>query len=409
MLRRCVGAVSVSSIIPNKFTPRTRFVSSFASSYASQLASYPNTSWSGPLPVTDPRESSHTCSCPVLGFNVMLSNGMAPISDYNFILESLVKDGSYPTVFSLFNKLDESTQDIHTWAILIKCHSVYGNMSSAISLFHKIINTGHHPTAETLYYLLYGFCDRDQIHKAMHFYNDIILKKGFQLDHDCYLVLIEGLCKIGETHTAIQLLRRAVQIDRELGDFTLLLCYNSIIYRLCKDRLVNQAYDLYSEMIHVNNINPDSCTYSHLVYGYCILGQFKQAIEFFIQLEASRTASPTPPTLVTQRDMKSATGQFKQEIDLLMIKIELEAASRTAASPTPPTLVTEQDVKSARSVAAVMIKGGVKPNVACYRSVYDGLYKGQGGSKSNLMNKIEKKVKTLLLSVPDKFIGICYD
>lgn len=407
MLRRCVGAVSVSSIIPNKFTPRTRFVSSFASAYAAQLGSYPNTSWSGPLLVTDPRESSHTCSCAVLCFDVMLSNGMAPISDYNFVLESLVKVGSYPTVFSLFNKLDESTQDIHTWAILIKCHSLDGNMSSAISLFHNIIDTGHHPTAATLYFLLYGFCDRHQIHKAMLFYNYIILKKGFQLNHKCYLVLIEGLCKIGETHTAIQLLRRALQIDGE-GDFTLLQCYNSIIYRLCKDRLVNQAYDLYSEMIHVNNINPDSCTYSHLVYGYCILGQFKQAIDFFIELEALRTGSPThPPTLVTaERDVKSASSQFKQALDLLIIELE---ASRTASSPTPPTLVTERDVKSARSVAAVMIKGGVKPNVACYRSVYDGLYKGQCGSKSNLMNKIEKKVKTLLLSVPDEFNGISYD
>ena len=224
----------------------------------------------------------------------------------------------------------------------------------------------------------------------MHFYNDIILKKGFQLDHKCYLVLIKGLCKIGETHTAIQLLRR----------------YNSIIYRLCKDRLVNQAYDLYSEMIHVNNINPNSCTYNHLVYGYCIIGQFKQAIDFFIKLESSRTASPThPPTVVTaERDVKSAICLFKQAIDLL---IEL-AASRTTP-PTPLTLATERDVKSARSVATVMIKGGVKPNVACYRSVYDGLYKGQGRSKSNLMNKIEKKVKTLLLSVPDEFSGIYYD
>ncbi|XP_024630781.1 pentatricopeptide repeat-containing protein At1g12620 [Medicago truncatula] len=300
---------------------------------------------------------------------------MAPISNYNFVLESLVKVGSYPTVFSLFNKLDESTQDIHTWAILIKCHSVDGNMSSAISLFHKIIDTGHHPTAGTLYSLLYGFCDRHQIHKAMHFYNYIILKKGFQLDHKCYLVLIKGLCKIGETHTAIQLLRRALQTDEE-GDFTLL--------------------------------RPDSCTYSHLVYGYCILGQFKQAIDFFIELEALRTGSPThPPTLVTaERDVKSAIGQFKEALDLLIIELE---ASRTAASPTPPTLVTERDVKSARSVAAVMIKGGVKPNVACYRSVYDGLYKGQGGSKSNLMNKIEKKVKKLLLSVPYEFNGISYD
>jgi len=164
-LKRYVGAVSVSSIIPNKFTPRTRFVSSFTSSYASQLASYPNTSWSGPFP--------------------FLINWMSLPKTFTLVLSSS------NVILSMVTCLQLSLFSIRS--------------STPVTILLLIL----------CIYLLYGFCDRHQIHKAMHFYNDIILKKRFQLDHECYLVLINGLCKIGETHVAIQLLRRALQIDRE--------------------------------------------------------------------------------------------------------------------------------------------------------------------------------------------------
>ena len=259
---------------------------------------------------------------------------------------------AFTTVLSLVKQLEESSEfndhqkpDSHTWAILIQCHSRRGKMSSAISLFHKIIDTGDNPTTQTLNHLLDGICRRRQIDKAMLSYNHIILKNGFLLKHDSYLILINGLCEIGDTQLAINMLRQALLIDKESKDNcdvadTLQCCYNSIIFRLCKDRLVNQAYDLYSEMIHDNNIEPSYTTYQNLTYGYCILGQFKQAIELLRYI-----------------------------------------------------IVTEQEVKSAKCATALMIKGGVKPNAASYHSVMGGLF--EEGSRS-VMNKIAQRVEKLL-------------
>ncbi|PNY13635.1 pentatricopeptide repeat-containing protein, partial [Trifolium pratense] len=269
-------------------------------------------------------------------------------------------------VLSLFKQLEQSPQfnhrvvpDIHTWSILIQCHSRQGNMSSAISLFHKIIDSGHHPTTQTLNDLLDGFCRIHDIHAAMLFYNDIIRKNStnFVLNYHSYLILIDELCDCGETQIAVELLRHALQIDKEPkdGGFSLTCCFNSILFRLCKDRLLSKAYDLCSEMIHVNNIKPDGTTYVNLIYGHCIFSQFKQALALFRQAETS-----------------------------------------TYLYPTPHTLVTEQEVKSAKSAAALMIKGGVKPNAASYHSVIGRLYKG--GSTSVVMNKIALKVEELVLA-----------
>jgi pentatricopeptide repeat protein len=93
------------------------------------------------------------------------------------------------------------------------------------------------------------------------------LKGGFQFNHRTYQILINGLCYSGETQRAIQLLRQVLllKIDTRQEMYAIVLLYNEIILRLGNDRLVNQAYDLYSEMI-VNNIKPDFDTHHHITY-----------------------------------------------------------------------------------------------------------------------------------------------
>jgi pentatricopeptide repeat domain-containing protein 1 len=287
-----------------------------------------------------------------LWFDIILSRGTGSISDYNTLLSFLLKQGAHTTVISLAQKLESRSDqiqvfpDIDTRKILITCYSRKGYMASAFSLFDKIIKTGHHPSTPILNDLFEGLSLQGEIHKALLVYNDFLLK-GFKLDYVSYDILIEGLCKIGETEKAIELLRQ-VKIVGGYSNFYVRSFYNNIIFRLCKDRLVNQAYDLYSEMI-VKKIMPGAITYHNLIYGYCIVGQFKQAIALFRKLEAYMD----PSVYV-------------------------------------PTLVTEGEVKAAKSTIALMIKGGVKPIVASFHSVIDELYKGEGR-----VDKIAQMVETL--------------
>lgn len=93
-------------------------------------------------------------------FESTLSQGVYLIAHYNFILSSLIQLGRSKTVLSLAQQLEEKSYvfpDIHTWKILIKCHCVNGNMSSAISLLHNIIDSGHQPCTETFNDILHGF------------------------------------------------------------------------------------------------------------------------------------------------------------------------------------------------------------------------------------------------------------
>ncbi|KEH41773.1 pentatricopeptide repeat-containing protein At1g12620 [Medicago truncatula] len=342
------AAAAVCSIIPtNNKNKIPRFVSSsFSVLYPTPMAR-PRIAFSNDY--GNPHDEA------VKFFKNMLSMGVCVISLYNHVLSKLAKMHSFDTIFILVKELDDELSkfdgpvrpdpDTHTFIILIQCHSLRGNMSSALYLFNKIIDSGHYPTAETLNALLEGFCLRSQIDKAMPFYNDIILKKGYPLDHRSYNILVDGLCEIGETQLAINMLRQALLIEREPEDtcVSLTSCYNSIIFRLSKERLVNQAYALYVEMIF-NNILLNPITYANLIYGYCIIGHFKLAVEL-----------------------------LKELLHLYQ------------------TLVTEQEVKSVKSAATLVIKAGVKPNVACYQPVMCQLYKRR--SRRFVMNKIAEQVK----------------
>jgi len=336
-------AAAVSIILNNKF-PCPIFVSfSSSSSYSSFILS--NVFHFDNFVV--PSGTINDVVSAELWLGAMLSQGLGSISNYNTLFSYLRDMGAYTAVISYAQQLESRSDqiqvfpDIDTWKILIACHSRKCNMASAFSF----IKSDHHPSTSTLNDLFHGLFLQGEMHKVFPFYNDVLLK-GFKLDETSYDFLISGLCKIGETEKAIELLRQ-VQIDGGYIDFYVRSFYNTTIFRLCEDRLVNQAYDLYSEMI-VKKITPCAITYHNLIYAYCIVGQFKQAIALFKKLEALKYMDPSV------------------------------------------YVPTEGEVKAAKSTTALMIKGGVKPIVAGYHSVIDELYKGEGQ-----IGKIAQMVETL--------------
>jgi len=215
-------------------------------------------------------------------FNHMLSQGYSTISDYNNLFSSLLSINQHNIVLRLAQDLEQSviTPDINTWLILITCYAKNGHISSAFSLFCKIINAGYRPTSSNMNDLFRCLLAPGHIYKALLLHNYIFLKGGFRLSCYTYHRLVSGLCEIGETKRAIHLFRQIETDHNGLDDYQLEQFYRNIIDRLCKDRLVHQAYGCYSEMI-AKNISCGSAIYRRLIYGYCIVGQFKQAIAFF--------------------------------------------------------------------------------------------------------------------------------
>lgn len=166
-----------------------------------------------------------------------------PILQFNHILASLVKINHYPTAISLFRQLEFNgiKPSIVTLTILMNCYCHTGGITFLFSILTKILKMGYEPNSITFTTLIKGMCLNGQAYEALLFH-DHVVAHGFKLDQVSYAILMNGLCKMGETRAAMQMLRK-IWVNTDL------VMYRTIIDSLCKDKLVNDDYELYPAMI----------------------------------------------------------------------------------------------------------------------------------------------------------------
>lgn len=60
--------------------------------------------------------------------------------------------------------------------------------------------------------------------------------------------------------------------------------YSSIIHSLCKDNMVDKAFDLLHEMVE-KGIAPNIVTSNCLIHGLCNLGQWKEVARLLTEMQ----------------------------------------------------------------------------------------------------------------------------
>ena len=109
-----------------------------------------------------------------------------------------------------------------------------------------------------------------------------------------------------------------------------MIMYSVIIDSLYKDKLVIDAFHLYSEM-DVKNILHNVVTHTTLIYGFCIAGKLKQAVSFFTEM--------------VLKNINPDVYAFNELIN---------------------GLCKERYMKGPKHVLAVMIRQSVEPDVVTY-------------------------------------------
>ena len=207
-------------------------------------------------------------------FNQLLNDDPTPpIFQFGKILGSLVKSNHFHTVVSLSQQLELKgiKQDLINCNILINSFCQLGHIPFAFSVFTKILKTGYDPNAITFTTLIKGLCLTGDIHQALNFHYKVVAE-GFDVDHYGYGTIINGLCKVGDTRAALRLLRQVVEPD--------VVMFTTVIDSMCKDTFVDDAFDLYSEMV-ANGISPNVVTYTALIDGFYLVGKLEEAIGLF--------------------------------------------------------------------------------------------------------------------------------
>ncbi|AES69473.1 PPR superfamily protein [Medicago truncatula] len=152
------------------------------------------------------------------------------------------------------------------------------NYSTAISSFCQLEFNGITPSIVTL---------------------SILMNSYYQVS---YAILLNELCKMGETRAAMQMLRK-IWVNTDL------VMYRTIIDSLCKDKLVNDDYELYPAMIRKQaisvlammmkkGVHPNVVTYgwcqmfdatiSLLINGLCEKKRVDEAMNLFGEMHGEK-------------------------------------------------------------------------------------------------------------------------
>ncbi|KAL3753292.1 hypothetical protein ACJRO7_000651 [Eucalyptus globulus] len=149
--------------------------------------------------------------------------------------------------------------------------------SIAIRLIEQLHSLGVEDNHFWLSISLNCFCRLKRVDLGLSILG-IILKLGMgrngpKPDETTYAIIAKGLCRVGNTRLAIQLLRDWEERSCRLDSFT----YNIVIDGLCKEGLITEALRLH-ESLSRKGIKPDVVTYSSLIHSMCNVGQMEDAL-----------------------------------------------------------------------------------------------------------------------------------
>ncbi|KAJ0909551.1 putative tetratricopeptide-like helical domain superfamily [Helianthus annuus] len=169
-------------------------------------------------------------------FDEMLQRQPPPsIFQFNQLTNLFVKMKHYSTALSLFKQMRFMgiPSDLYTMTISINCHCRLNQVTYGFALLATIFKQGHPPSLATYTTLIHGLVLADKVFEAVELFKKLLRDKLCEPNHVMYGTVINGLCKVGHTTKALELLTFI-----ESGSCKPCVHhYNTVIDSLCKDRI----------------------------------------------------------------------------------------------------------------------------------------------------------------------------
>ncbi|GKA78055.1 tetratricopeptide-like helical domain-containing protein, partial [Tanacetum coccineum] len=142
------------------------------------------------------------------------------------------------------------------------------NLDDALNLFDQMTQRPPFPSIIRFNQLLHSLSKMKHFSHSLHLFKQMCALR-VPVNHYTMSIAIKCccLCKIGNNFIAIQLLR----LMEERGCKPDVVTYTNIIDSLCKDKMIDDAFKLFKEMVFRQGISPNVITYSSLIDGLCNL------------------------------------------------------------------------------------------------------------------------------------------
>ncbi|KAJ0672737.1 putative tetratricopeptide-like helical domain superfamily [Helianthus annuus] len=196
-------------------------------------------------------------------------NPLPSVIKFNQLLNVVTKMNHFSCSLDLFKQMCAIgvPVDKYSMSIAIKCCCHLYRTNDGFALLASCFRQAFVPNVFVFNTLLDGLILEDRIVDAERLFKKLIKHKLCEPDVVTHNTMIKRLCKFGNNDIAIGLLR----LMGERGCKPDIYAYNTIIDSLCKDKMIEDAFKIFNEMVFAKGIQPNVITYNSLIHGLCNL------------------------------------------------------------------------------------------------------------------------------------------
>ncbi|KAG8382244.1 hypothetical protein BUALT_Bualt05G0056700 [Buddleja alternifolia] len=238
------------------------------------------------------------------------------------------------------------------------------------SMLAASFKLGHMPDEAMFSPLLKGLFRENRIAEAQQLFRKIVREGLCEVNNFVFGVVVDGLCKAGNTAMAIELLRVMQKGSRRPGTHE----YNMIIDSLCKDRLVDSAMDLFDEMPQ-KGITRTVVTYTTLINGLSTFSRWEEVKALWKQM-IDCNIYPNVITFNTVIDALCKEGlvdKAHEVLNIMILKNHVPDVSTYGALMDGYCL--QGRVEEARKIFNSMPGKGITPCIISYGILINGYFK----------------------------------
>ncbi|KAK6145575.1 hypothetical protein DH2020_022395 [Rehmannia glutinosa] len=308
------------------------------------------------------------------------------VEQFNRLLSRVVNLKEYKSAIYLFKDICDLgiSVDEYTMTIAINCYCLSNRVDYGFSLLGWFFKRGCVPDVFTFNTLLKGLFRENKINEAQELFRKMVREGFCQLNVVTYGIVIDGLCKAGNTAMAIELLRvmekgsySALKLFNEMSEKGITpdnFTYNALISGFCNLSRWREVKMLFKEMIDCN-LYPDVVTFSTLVDALCKEGLMDEA-EDVLHLMMERNVVPYVVSYNALMDGYCLQGRVDKARNVFY-----SMASKNIAPDIHSfnTLINgyckKMKIDDAMHILREMHRKGFKPDVATYSTILQGLFR----------------------------------
>ncbi|PWA58977.1 tetratricopeptide-like helical domain-containing protein [Artemisia annua] len=248
------------------------------------------------------------------------------------------------------------------------------------------IKRGVVPDVFTFGRMLNGLVREGKFVEAERLFEKVIDKGVCEANVSMYNTVIKALCKLGGKENVTKAVG-LIRLMDERGCKPNHVGYSTIVDGLCKEELIDEALEIFMEMVNKQGISPNVVTYNSLIDGFCKSGRWDEASKMLKEM-MNEGVSPDLQTFNILVNEYCKKDKVEKAEEVLCIMQERGISPNTVTFNSLLDCYCKRgDLTNAKRILDSMGKSGCQPSNATCNVLLQGYLKNKQYDDAEMLLK----------------------